>query len=385
MKRLALISTHPIQYNAPLFRLIHERGRIDLCVFYTWSQSEAGSVYDPGFGQARSWDIPLLEGYRYEFVPNTSNKPGSHHFWGIQNPGLIARIKAFQPDAICVYGWNFHSHLAVMRHFKGVIPIWFRGDSTLLDEPTGFAWRKLLRRTLLRVIFRYVDRAFFVGQSNRDYFKAHGLDESQLVYAPHAIDNQRFSEQGDNYEMEAEQWRTQLGITNNKPSFLFAGKLEAKKNVRSLVQAFKQLPDAQLIVVGNGVLEQALREDASGVSSIHFLPFQNQSRMPAVYRLADFFILPSVGPGETWGLALNEAMASGRPVIASHKCGGAKDLIQEGKNGFITTGTVDDIKRVVHLCLNANYLDLKGATLQQIGQFTLSRIAQSYEDSLTDK
>ena len=68
---------------------------------------------------------------------------------------------------------------------------------------------------------------------------------------------------------------------------------------------------------------------------VHFMPFQNQSVMPAVYRLGDVFVLPSQGPEETWGLAMNEAMASGRAVIASTKVGGACDLIQPGKNGWI--------------------------------------------------
>jgi glycosyltransferase involved in cell wall biosynthesis len=57
--------------------------------------------------------------------------------------------------------------------------------------------------------------------------------------------------------------------------------------------------------------------------------------MPLVYRLGDVFVLPSKGPGETWGLAINEAMACGRPVIASDKCGAAADMIKANENGFV--------------------------------------------------
>src|ERR1700752_1695452 len=119
MKKLAIVSTHPVQYNAPLFRLLAERNKIQLKVFYTWSQSESGSIFDPGFGIEKKWDIPLLDGYEHCFVPNTAADPGSHHFTGIKNPGLVNDIKEYQPDAILVYGWNFHSHLKVMRYFKG--------------------------------------------------------------------------------------------------------------------------------------------------------------------------------------------------------------------------------------------------------------------------
>jgi glycosyltransferase involved in cell wall biosynthesis len=69
--------------------------------------------------------------------------------------------------------------------------------------------------------------------------------------------------------------------------------------------------------------------------SFTILPFQNQSQMPFIYQKGDIFVLPSQGPGETWGLAINESMAAGCAVIAIDICGGAIELIEEGKNGYI--------------------------------------------------
>ncbi len=132
VKRLAIITTHPIQYNAPFFRALAQSGKVALNVFYTWDKG-SGQKHDPGFGQKIEWDIPLLEGYEYTFVKNTAKKPGSHDFWGIQNPTLIDELKDYQPDAILVYGWSFCSHLQAICYFKGKVPVWFRGDSTLLD------------------------------------------------------------------------------------------------------------------------------------------------------------------------------------------------------------------------------------------------------------
>ena len=93
MKRLAIITTHPIQYNAPFFKLLAERKTIEIKVFYTWSQSKESVKYDPGFGKNIEWDIPLLEGYNYSFVKNIASNPGSDHFNGIQNPTLLSEIK----------------------------------------------------------------------------------------------------------------------------------------------------------------------------------------------------------------------------------------------------------------------------------------------------
>jgi glycosyltransferase involved in cell wall biosynthesis len=85
-------------------------------------------------------------------------------------------------------------------------------------------------------------------------------------------------------------------------------------------------------------------------SNIHFLPFQNQQNMPAIYQLADVFVLPSKGPGETWGLAINEAMAAGKPVLVSSKCGGSADLIVNGENGYLfTAGSKAALKDCIKL------------------------------------
>src|SRR5438067_5308801 len=122
VKKLAIVSSHPIQYNAPFFKLLAERKKIEVKVFYTWSQAKE-KVYDPGFGREREWDIPLLDGYEYEFVTNTSKNPGSHHFKGIKNPDLINKIEAWGATALLVFGWSFQSHLKCIRYFKNKIPV----------------------------------------------------------------------------------------------------------------------------------------------------------------------------------------------------------------------------------------------------------------------
>src|SRR4051794_22884411 len=110
MTSVAIITTHPIQYNAPWFRLLAQQPNIRLKVFYTWSQSQKGPKFDPGFGKTIEWDIPLLDGYDHEFVENIASDPGSHHFRGIDNPTLKERVNNFHPDAIVVIGWAYKSH-----------------------------------------------------------------------------------------------------------------------------------------------------------------------------------------------------------------------------------------------------------------------------------
>jgi glycosyltransferase involved in cell wall biosynthesis len=332
--RLAIVTTHPIQYYAPLFRMLAKEQGIELKVFYTWSQSQQGAKFDRDFGKMIDWDIPLLDGYQYEFVNNTAKVPGVHHFKGIINPDLKSKIEEWNPEFLLVIGWNFSSHFSAMRHFKGRIPVLFKGDSTMLDEKPGV--KRLLRRIFLKWVYSKVDYALYVGKNNHDYFYKHGLRENQLYFVPHAVDNERFNGP-DSYESEAKQWRRELGIGEDDLVALFAGKLEPKKDPDFMLRLAKNLPDLRLklIIVGNGKSEEELKIKGSKDKRIIFLEFQNQQKMPLVYRLADIFVLPSRGPGETWGLAVNEAMACKRPVIVSAKCGCAPDLVEENLTGWI--------------------------------------------------
>src|SRR5271170_6220570 len=117
--KLAIVSTHPIQYYAPVFRALARSANVMPRVFFTWSQAESGPVFDPGFGAAFEWDIPLRDGYDHVFVPNIAGDPRPTHFRGVRNPSLIDEITEWGADAVLVYGWNLHSHLIAMRHFKG--------------------------------------------------------------------------------------------------------------------------------------------------------------------------------------------------------------------------------------------------------------------------
>ena len=397
-RKLAIVTTHPIQYYAPVFRALAADDRLDVRVFFTWSQASGGTLFDAGFGTEVKWDIPLLDGYAHQFVRNVAKRPGSDHFGGIRNPTLIDEIEAWRADAVLVYGWSCHSHLRAMRHFRGRVPVLFRGDSTLLDEspwwrrslrrggirnPTlideieawradavlvyGWSchshlramrhfrgrvpvlfrgdstlldespwWRRSLRRAFLRWLYTHIDMAIAVGSNSRDYFAWCGVPPGKIAIAPHSIDTLRFAADASTKETLAAEWRRRLGIPAEAVVFLYAGKLQLKKNPGLLLAAFSALePGPHLIFVGNGAAEDELRSLAAAHPRVHFLPFQNQSLMPVVYRLGDVFALPSRGPGETWGLALNEAMAAGRATIASSRVGGARDLIRTGINGWI--------------------------------------------------
>jgi glycosyltransferase involved in cell wall biosynthesis len=344
--KLAIVSTHPIQYYAPVFRGLASVTHLQPRVFYTWSQAASGNLADADFGRTLAWDVPLTEGYDYEFVDNVARDPGLHHFFGIRTPGLARRIEKFGADAVLVYAWNLASHLGVMRRFKGRVPVFFRGDSTLIDEVSPA--RRLLRRLLLGTIYRHVDVAIAPGAASRDYFEWCGLDATDVELAPHSVDTRRF---GAADSARAAAWRAELGIPAGATVFLFAGKFIAKKDPLLLAEAFRQAGgDAHLVFIGGGALEAPLR--ALAHPRIHVLPFQNQSVMPLAYRLGDVFVLPSRGPGETWGLVLNEAMACGLPVITTTRVGGARDLVTPKTGWQFEAGDGAALARLLAHCVS---------------------------------
>ncbi|HMO61649.1 MAG TPA: glycosyltransferase family 4 protein [Ferruginibacter sp.] len=387
-KKLAIITSHPIQYHAPLFELLATRGEIDIHVFYTWGTTVLDNKYDPGFGRVVHWDIPLLNGYPYTFLENTAADKGTHHFNGIVNPGIIAAINHYAPDAILVFGWAFNSHLKVMRYFKNKIPVLFRGDSTLLDK-TGFI-KSLQRKIVLRWVYRHVDIGLYVGKSNYDYFRKFGLSNGQLIFAPHAIDNNRFKDKQAVAET-AMTIRKQLGIPGEAPVFLFTGKMEPKKDPGCLLDAFSRstaADTAHVILCGSGELEAALKEKYTASTRIHFVGFQNQLQIPAYYHAADIFVLPSRGPEETWGLSVNEAMAAGKAVIVSDKCGCAANLVQQGENGFVfKAGDTGALSTMMNdLSNNAELVKQMGnKSFEMIQSYSIDKLAAVVEHVVSGK
>lgn len=335
MFRLAIIVSHPIQYYVPLYRRLAERRDVEIRVFFTWHGGEM-AVMDHGFKKEVAWDIPLTEGYPSEVVPNVASKPGTHHFWGLQNPTLVTTVLHWKPDAVFLTGYAYASHLkALHAFFRRSVPVLFRGDSHLLNQPHGFRW--VLKRLVLARIYRWPSVCLYVGTHNRDYYRAFGVPEEKLFLCPHSIEVGRFANPGEDLEKQATAWRNELGISSNRIVLLFAGKFEDKKRPLQLMKAIDDLDDSKvvLVMVGDGELGNEVRQIAqSAPDRFRVLPFQNQSRMPLVYRLGDLFILPSAY-NETWGLAVNEAMACGRPVLVSDKVGCAPELVKPGLTGEI--------------------------------------------------
>ncbi len=334
MRRLAIVLSHPVQYYSPWFRWLRANTALPFRVFYLW-EFGVSVQRDPQFGTAFQWDVDLLSGYESEFVPNLARDPGTHHFRGLDNPALVARLAAWQPGAILLFGYNWLTPLRVLwwarRHG---VPLIFRGDSHLL----GRMHLPLIRRILLRLLYRQFAAITYVGAANLDYFRTLGVPDRRLFFAPHSVDAGRFNPDDAAARENARVLRAKLDLTGRRV-VLFAGKLHPRKQPVELLQAFLQVATREdaLVFVGDGEEKERLAALAATRPEAHvrFLPFANQSEMPARYLLADIFVLPSRGSYETWGLAVNEAMHLGVPCLVSDRVGCQRDLVQDGETGWV--------------------------------------------------
>jgi glycosyltransferase involved in cell wall biosynthesis len=372
--RLAIVLSHPTQYYSPWFRDLAKQ--VTLKVYYLWDFG-IRETEDKAFQASFTWDIPLLDGYDHEFLPNRSPDPGTHHFRGLDNPGAAEEIAAWEPDAILLFGYNYATHLSLILapQLRG-IPLLFRGDSHELFPAGG--WKAAASRMVRRLLFKRFSRFLAVGKANVGYFRRSGVPGQKIAVVPHCVDNGRFQAAAEDAEIEAAAWKRGLGIPDAAVVILFAGKFEQKKRPLDLLTAFRAMesglethssevsdqrsprdqakssafrrPPPCLLFVGGGPLESRLRAEAGDRlgKSIFFAPFQNQSQMPKVYAAGEVLVLPSFGRGETWGLAVNEAMNLARPAIVSTHVGCRPDLILEGDTGWsFPAGDVEALARVL--------------------------------------
>ena len=331
MHRLAVVTSHPVQYQAPLLRRLARH--VELQVFFA-HRATADDQARAGFGTPFEWDVDLTSGYEHAFLNNVSRRPGTDHFGGCDTPEIADRLRQGRFDAVLLTGWHLKSYVQALVAAKRLgLPVMVRGDSHL-ETP-----RSTLKRAAKTIgyppFLRLFNAALYVGRRSKAYYEHYRVPASRLHFSPHCVDTDWFAERS---TQEARQrLRGTLGLAAATPVALFAGKLIAMKRPLDLVEAAARVRQQglglEVIVAGDGALRSELEAAAAAAGvPIHMLGFCNQSAMPAAYAAADVLVLPSDGR-ETWGLVANEALACGRPIVVSSACGCAADLAADGVVG----------------------------------------------------
>lgn len=370
---LVILNSHPIQYFAPLYRYLADQ-QLDIQVVY-YSGKPGEDKFDKEFGQKIEWDIPLLQGYSSHFLNNHGiSKKGSKGFFSRFNPGIIPFLYRQKRSLIVVHSWQYATDIMAIffaRLFGHRLALWTEANQQ--QELLQPSLKRLIKKCYFKILFSFIDRFFYIGTQNRDFYLAAGIPGHKLLFTPYSVDNQRFRESA--VSQSKEEARVQLGLPPKALILLYSGKYIPKKRPLDLLEAVlaSGKNHLHLLMVGEGELRSSMEQFISKhhlQNKITLTGFINQSQIPLYYRAADVFIMCS-GTGETWGLSVNEAMNFELPVLVSHLTGCSKDLVEEGVNGYVfETGNVQQISQLLQ-----KFLAMPENQLKQMGKKSLAIIS----------
>jgi glycosyltransferase involved in cell wall biosynthesis len=246
---------------------------------------------------------------------------------------LFHVLDEYKPEVVVVPGWGYRG--ALMALGWGLVhrvPVICMSESTRWDEA-----RNPLKEWIKRRIIGFFSSALVGGTPHRDYMAELGMPTDRIFLGYDAVDNGFFAEKSE-----------ELG--NKKgPYFLASARFIEKKNLPRLLRAYARYREKvegrasrvegqaswELFLLGDGVLREQLdklRTELGLEESVQMPGFKQYDELPSYYARAGAFIHASTT--EQWGLVVNEAMASGLPVLVSNRCGCAADLVQDGVNGY---------------------------------------------------
>jgi 1,2-diacylglycerol 3-alpha-glucosyltransferase len=253
-------------------------------------------------------------------------------------------LQSCSPDAVAIPGWSDNAAIAGLRWCTETgTPAILMSESTAHDH-----WRVRWREWIKQRIVELYSTALVGGQRHADYLVQLGMPRDRIFTGYDVVDNEHFRQKAAEVRNQRSDVRQKYGLPENY--FLASARFIKKKNLPTLIRAYadyRRRPGVrrqelvasgrnapwQLVLLGDGPLRETLNSQLSTLN-LHgqvYLPgFKQYDELPAYYALAKAFVHASAT--EQWGLVVNEASASGLPVIVSNCCGCVPELVQD--NGF---------------------------------------------------
>lgn len=365
--RLGILDFNPIQYRAPLYQRVADRGKIDLDVLFLSDHGYKASV-DPGFGVAFSWDIDLLAGYRNLFLGSAGGPLGNAR----RLRSLTSWIR--RHDVVLVYGYANPWMVAAMMACQITrVPYLLRGEAHAQSRATGM--RRHLRQVIAHAAVRASAGGLAIGKLNEEFYRKYGA--RTVVFAPYSVDDRRFAQPP---QLNRATVLKQLGLDERRPVIMFSGKLIPRKRPLDLAAAIRLLPrEVNTLFVGDGPLADQVRaalEPGQGAVT----GFVNQSELPSYYHAANVLVLPS--EAEPWGLVVNEAMAAGVLPVVSDRVGAAPDLV-DGVGEIYPCGNVWGLASALARALaKVDAPGTRGKMREHVARYSPDRTAAGFEEAV---
>ena len=276
---------------------------------------------------------------------------------------VIASLDQLQPDVIAINGYAIpESRAAIYWSIKNKKALVLICDSNYFD--TKRIW---YREVIKSGMVSYCNAAFVAGKCSKDYVIRLGMSEKEIFTGYDAVDNEYFSSQADAVRQDANTYRRKYALPEKY--FLSSNRFIPKKNLFRLLDAYdnyrQQVKEPWgLVLLGDGELRPEIEkkiEELKLANSVVLPGFKQYKDLPPYYALAKCYTQASTA--EQWGLVVNEAMASGLPVLVSKMCGCQEDLVEDGGNGF----TFDPFS-VEDICEKMVRISSDNCDLEKMGQ-----------------
>jgi glycosyltransferase involved in cell wall biosynthesis len=245
-------------------------------------------------------------------------------------------LERTRPDVVAVNGWNnFGSLIAANCCLRRGIPMVVMSESSRQDESRTW-WKEAIKRRMVDLF----SAALVGGKRHVEYLVELGMPRERVVIGYDVVDNHYFRQKAEEVRSQRLEVRQKYALPENY--FLASARFIEKKNLPTLVQAYAEYRRRSeiaakmpwdLVLLGDGPLRETLNSQLSTLNlteHVHLPGFKPYDELPVYYALANAFVHASTT--EQWGLVVNEAIASGLPVIVSNRCGCAPELVNG--NGF---------------------------------------------------
>ena len=363
--KLAIVTTHAIQHFVPVYQRLAEHYGADLKVFYIGENGVKDSV-DKDFGVSYSWDLPLLNGYNYDFI-NPGKIIQDFSFREVDCTKINHLLDDYQPDFVWLNGYwamiNWRvlikkrlSKFPLLKSKHQPVRLIYSSDSNLQDYRNWL--KKVIKQVLVRFFIKHCDHYISVSEQNRRYLEHYGASPEKIEDACYPIDMQRLTTQRDALtQNDRNEIRAHYAINQDAFVVIFSGKLIDHKRPIDLIHALAQLKKNQhkqecvVLFMGDGDQRDELRLTAKqlGVDNqVVLAGFVNQSDIAKHLFAADVLALPS--RKEPFGAVVSEALPFGLPIIAADQIGavGEEDAAQPEKNALVYPwGDVDALAQAI--------------------------------------
>lgn len=273
---LLVFDSHPVQYRVPVWREMERRQPGSVHAAYASDCSVRGHA-DAGFGRNVAWDDPMLEGYSCSVLGAEKGVPLSG--WGsLTGKGVGATLDRIKPRAVLLTGLNYRFNwVAYAQAKRRRIPVWLRCE-TQDESVVRSGGKAVLRGLIYRMAYHGLNRAFWIGELNRQHYRRHGMPEVRLRRAAYGTVDRFAGLEAAEKEGLRTATRAAAGIPEDAVVVGFSGKFIAKKQPDILFEMLGHLPDelrrkVWLYFLGSGELEPALRTAAEAAGRVTFAGF----------------------------------------------------------------------------------------------------------------